>query len=339
MELTSSIYVAGHTGLVGSALVRELARQGYVNLITAEAAACDLREQQAVRDFFAQRRPEYVIIAAARVGGIWANATFPAEFAYDNMMIAANLMQAAYQHGVKKLLFLGSSCIYPKHAPQPLTEDSLLGGYLEPTNQAYAVAKIAGITLAQSYARQYGSRFICAMPTNLYGPGDRFDLKQGHVIPALINRMVTASTTGAPQVTVGGTGRAYREFLHVDDCARALIHLMHHYEGPDIINVGTGVDISIYDLAHMIARKVGYAGSIVWDATFPDGTPRKLLDIRKLSALGWRAQMDLEQGLSETIAWYYENYVTQKNSLSQGDSSSRAGIAYGGDDRLKVHLG
>jgi GDP-L-fucose synthase len=307
MERSSKIYVAGHRGLAGSAILRRLDAEGCADIRTVPSSAMDLRDQAAVNSFFADTRPEYVFLAAARVGGILANSERPAEFIYDNLMIQANVMHAAHVHGVKKLLFLGSSCIYPKYAPQPIAEDSLLTGALEPTNEAYAVAKIAGIKMCQSYRRQYGDRFISLMPTNLYGPGDNFDAESSHVIPALIRKFVEAKKAASPSVIIWGTGRPRREFLHVDDLADACIFLMDNYDAPEIINVGAGRDISIAELAQMIKELTGYAGDIVYDTTKPDGTPRKLLDVSRMTAMGWSPKVTLRQGLADTVRWYMDN--------------------------------
>lgn len=304
MNRNSKIYVAGHQGLVGSALIRKLTSLGYTHLVTRTFAECDLRNQQAVTAFFEQERPEYVFLAAAKVGGIHANETRPAEFIYDNLAIELNVLHAAYKYNVKKLLFLGSSCIYPRDAQQPLEESSLLTGPLEPTNAPYALAKISGIAMCQAYNKQYGTNFISAMPTNLYGPGDSFDIMQAHVIPALIAKFCGAVARKKDEVVVWGTGNVYREFLFVDDCADALVFLMQHYTSSDIINIGTGRDIKVQELIYMLAQLTGFTGRIIWDATFPDGTPRKRLDVAKLHALGWHAQVELEQGLKTTITWY-----------------------------------
>lgn len=301
------IYVAGHRGLVGGAIVRRLQADGFSNIVTATSRELDLRNQAAVRGFFADRRPEYVFLAAAKVGGILANDSYPAEFIYDNLMIEANVIDAAYRNGSKKLLFLGSTCIYPKLAPQPLKEEYLLSGPLEPTNEWYAVAKIAGIKLCQAYHRQYGAQFISAMPTNLYGPGDNFDLEKSHVMPALIRKFHEAKTAGAPSVVVWGTGKPLREFLHVDDCARAAVFLMVNYDRPDIVNIGTGTDISIGNLAQLVKKVVGYTGEIVFDAGKPDGTPRKLVDVSRITGLGWRPEIGLEEGVADAYRWFLDN--------------------------------
>ncbi len=304
MDKTSKIYVAGHRGLVGSAILRRLQAEGYTNLVVRTRQELDLTNQAAVERFFAQERPEYVFLAAAKVGGILANATYPADFIRDNLLIQTHVIDAAYRHGAKKLLFLGSSCIYPKYAPQPMKEEHLLTGPLEPTNEAYAVAKIAGIKMAQAYRRQYGFNAISLMPTNLYGPGDNFDLQTSHVLPALIRKFHEAKERGDRPVVVWGTGKPRREFLHVDDLADAAVFLMQHYDEEQIINVGVGEDISIAELAALIKRIVGYEGKIVYDTSKPDGTPRKLLDVSRLFALGWRPKISLEEGIRQTYAWF-----------------------------------
>ena len=309
MNKEAKIYVAGHRGLVGSAIVRKLRQEGFSNLLTATSKELDLREQAATRDFFAQQRPDYVFLAAARVGGILANNSYPADFIYQNLMIEANVIESARLSGVSKLLCLGSTCIYPKMAPQPLKEEYLLTGPLEPTNEWYAVAKIAGIKMCQAYQRQYGSKFISAMPTNLYGPEDNFDLESSHVMPALIRKFHEAKAVNAPTVTVWGTGKPLREFLHVDDCAEACLYLMEHYDGEGIVNIGVGEDISIADLARLIGEAVGYQGEIVYDASKPDGTPRKLVDVSKINGLGWRAGISLDVGVRSTYQWFLENEV------------------------------
>lgn len=306
----STIYVAGHQGLVGSALVRCLRDHGYRRILGRPRAELDLEDQHAVQAFFEAERPEYVFLAAARVGGILANQTHPADFIRSNLAIQLNVVEAAYRTGVRKLLFLGSSCIYPKLAPQPIREESLLGGPLEPTNEPYAVAKIAGITLCQSYNRQYGTNYISVMPTNLYGPGDRFDLENSHVLPALIRRFHEARESGAEAVTLWGTGAARREFLHVDDMARACLLLMERYDSSEIINIGCGADLTIADLADLVRRVVGYEGEIRYDRSRPDGTPRKLLDITRLRALGWAPSIPLEQGIRETYEWFRAHVVS-----------------------------
>jgi GDP-L-fucose synthase len=307
MRHDAKIYIAGHRGLVGSAIVRALGRAGFANLLVRTRAQCDLTDQRAVREMFAAERPDYVFLAAARVGGIHANETYPAQFIYENLAIQNHIVEAAHRHGTRKLLFLGSSCIYPKHAPQPIPEDSLLAGPLEPTNQWYAVAKIAGIKLCQAFRRQYGFDAISLMPTNLYGPGDNFDLENSHVLPALLRKLHEAKLAGAASATVWGTGSPRREFLHVDDLAEACLFLMERYSGEEIINVGCGSDLTIRELAELARRVVGFAGEIVFDAAKPDGTPRKLLDVGRLTALGWTPRIGLEQGVLETYRWYLEN--------------------------------
>jgi GDP-L-fucose synthase len=297
------IWIAGHRGMVGAALLRRLA-DAPCELVTAGRDRVDLRRQAEVEDWLAETRPDAAIVAAATVGGILANASRPADFLYDNLMIQANIAEAAWRTGMKKLLLLGSSCIYPKLAPQPLTEDALLTGPLEPTNEWYAVAKIAGIKLAQAYRRQHGCDFIAAMPTNLYGPEDNFDLMSSHVVPALLVKIDRARASGAETVEIWGSGKPRREFLHVDDAADALVHLLQHYSGHEHVNVGTGSDLTIAELAETIARVVGYEGRFVYDPSKPDGTPRKLLDVSRLAALGWRARIGLEDGLRQTYDWY-----------------------------------
>lgn len=306
MQPDSKIYVAGHRGLVGSALVRRLQADGYQTLLTRTSSELDLRDQQAVDMFFAQERPDYVFLSAAKVGGILANNTYRAEFIYDNLMMACNVIHAAHRHGVKKLLFLGSSCIYPKLAPQPMKEEYLLSGELEPTNEPYAIAKIAGIKLCEAYRDQYGSNFLAVMPTNLYGPNDNFDLESSHVLPALIRKFHEAKQQNAPFVEVWGMGSPRREFLHVDDLAIACIYLMNCYDGRELVNIGTGEDISIKDLAMLIKDVVGYNGELKFDTSKPDGTPRKLLDISKLNALGFHHKIDLKDGITSTYQWFVE---------------------------------
>ncbi|MBI0446534.1 GDP-L-fucose synthase [Deinococcus sp. DB0503] len=306
MEKSSKIYVAGHRGMVGSAVVRRLQAEGYTDIITRSSKELDLRDQAAVFDFFAVERPDIVVLAAARVGGILANSTYPAQFLYDNLMIAANVIHAAHENGVTKLLNLGSSCIYPRLAPQPLQESALLTGPLEETNRAYAVAKIAAIELCDHYRAQYGDDFISAMPTNLYGPGDNFDLEGSHVLPALLRKMVEAKEKGAPQVEVWGSGRPMREFLYADDLADACLFLLRHVSAPGPINVGTGQDLSIRELAELIRDVVGYTGELVFDPSKPDGTPRKLMDVSRLAALGWTARTGLREGIEKTLAWYLQ---------------------------------
>jgi len=306
MEKTAKIYVAGHKGLVGSALVRALQAEGYTNLLCRTSRELDLTRQSAVEHFFHTERPDYVFLAAARVGGIWANSTRPAEFIYQNLMIETNIIQAAKETGVKKLLFLGSSCIYPKLAPQPLKEEYLLTGPLEPTNQAYALAKIAGIELCHSYNIQYGTDFISVMPTNLYGINDNFDLEFSHVLPALIRKFHEAKTGGKEKVVLWGTGQPVREFLHVDDLASACLFLMERHSGSDIVNIGCGAGLTIRELAGMIQEIVGFAGEIVFDADKPDGTPMKLLDISRLTNMGWQPRISLRDGIAATYRWWVQ---------------------------------
>ena len=307
MNASDSIFVAGHNGLVGSALCRALAARGLRNIVTRSRSELDLRDRRAVDAFFAGTTPALVFLAAAKVGGILANDTYPAQFLTENLEIQTNVIDAAYRHGARKLCFLGSSCIYPKLAAQPIAESALLTGPLEPTNEWYAIAKIAGIKTCQAYAKQYGFNAISAMPTNLYGPGDNFDLETSHVVPGLLRKFHTAATERLDSVTVWGTGNPRREFLHVDDLADALCFLMERYDSPAIINVGVGKDVSIRELAGMIADVTGFEGRIEFDATRPDGTPRKLLDVSKLNALGWRARISLAEGIRSTHAWYLEH--------------------------------
>lgn len=309
------VYVAGHTGMVGSAIYRRLAKRGYD--VAIAPLRVDLRDQKASHELMEQIHPDWVFLAAAKVGGIRANNTYPAEFIYDNLMIQTNVIHAAYICGVKKLLFLGSSCIYPKLAPQPMKEEYLLSGHLEPTNEPYATAKIAGIKLAQSYNRQYGANFISVMPTNLYGPHDNFDLENSHVIPALLRKTHEAKIAGAKLVEVWGTGKPKREFLHVDDLADACVFLMEHYDSGDIINIGTGVDITLGDLAMLIKDLLGYRGDIRFNPGMPDGTPRKLLDVSRLKALGWRHSFSLKEGLRATYRWYLENEDRLRKKTAQ----------------------
>jgi GDP-L-fucose synthase len=297
MDLASKIYVAGHRGMVGSAIMRKLQSEGYTNIITRTSAALDLRDQAAVNAFFTQEQPEYIFLAAAKVGGIHANNSYRAEFIYDNLMIEANVIHAAYQHGVKKLMFLGSSCIYPKMAPQPLKEEALLTGLLEESNEPYAIAKITGIKLCEAYRAQYGCNFISVMPTNLYGPNDNYDLNNSHVLPALMRKMIVAKQTNAPAVEIWGSGSPRREFLYADDLADACYFLMQEYNDPSFVNIGTGVDVTIKELTLLIKDIVGYNGAVTHDTTKPDGTPRKLMDVSKLKALGWEASTSLEQGI------------------------------------------
>ena len=307
MNNDSKVFVAGHRGLVGSAIVRRLRAQGCTNLIVRTRDELDLRNQSQVDRFFQEHRPEYVFLAAAKVGGIYANSTYPADYIRDNLLIQTNVIDAAYRSNVRKLLFLGSSCIYPKHAPQPMVEECLLTGPLEPTNEWYAVAKIAGLKMCQAYRAQYGFNAISVMPTNLYGPGDNFDLQNSHVLPALIRKMHTAKATGSPVVEVWGTGTPRREFLHVDDLADACVRLMEIYDDPMPINVGWGEDITIADLVRLIAEIVGFEGEVRYDTSKPDGTPRKLLDVSRLRALGWSPKISLREGIAQTYRWYVEN--------------------------------
>jgi GDP-L-fucose synthase len=303
MDKKAKIYVAGHTGLVGSALARALQAQGFTNIITRSFEELDLRNQQAVYDFFATEKPNYVFLAAAKVGGIVANATYPAEFIYDNVAIALHVIDAAYRSQVKKLLFLGSSCVYPRECPQPIKEEYLLSSRLESTNEPYAIAKITGLSLCAAYNRQYGTNFIVGMPTNLYGPFDNFNLQTSHVIPALVRKCMEAKQDGKNEVVVWGTGTPLREFLFVDDLADACIFLMEHYTGNEPVNIGTGTDITIKDLAELIKQLVGFHGAIVFDTSKPDGTPRKILNSDKLNTLGWHAPTSLRDGLEKTITW------------------------------------
>lgn len=302
MEKSSKIYVAGHRGMVGSAIVKELRDRGYPNLILRTSNELDLRDQQAVQHFFTTEKPEYVFLAAAKVGGILANNTYRADFLYENLMIESNIIHQSYVHNVKKLLFLGSSCIYPKMAPQPLKEEYLLSGYLEPTNEPYAIAKIAGIKLCENYRSQYGCDFISAMPTNLYGPNDNYDLNSSHVIPALLRKFHEAKIKNSPEVTVWGSGKPLREFLHVNDLANACLFLMLNYSGHQFVNIGTGEDLSIKDLAHLIKKITAFEGLISFDTAKPDGTPRKLMDVSRLTSLGWKYTIGLEKGLEKVYA-------------------------------------
>jgi len=301
MEQNAKIYIAGHRGMVGSGLERKLRKEGYNNIVTRTSAELDLRNQQAVNEFFVKEKPTYVILAAAKVGGIHANNSYKAEFIYDNLMIEANIIHAAYLNKVSKLLFLGSSFIYTKMAPQPLKEDYLLSGYLEPTNQPYAIAKIAGIEMCDSYRAQYGCNFISAMPTNLYGTNDNYHPENSHVLPALIRRIVLAKKNNEPNVTIWGTGTPRREFLHVDDLADACYFLLQNYQEKGIVNIGYGTDISIKELAKLIVEAVNYKGQLVFDTTKPDGTPRKLMDLSKINNLGWRPSIELKSGIIKTI--------------------------------------
>ena len=307
MKPDALIFVAGHRGLVGSAILRHLQIAGYGNLLIRDSHDLDLRNQGAVNAFFAAHRPEYVFLTAAKVGGILANDSYPADFLRDNLSIQTNVIDAAYRHGAHKLLFLGSSCIYPKHAPQPMPEDCLLTGPLEPTNEWYAIAKIAGLKMVQAYRRQYGFDAISAMPTNLYGPGDNFDAKNSHVLPALMRKFHIAKAASSAEVEIWGTGTPRREFLHVDDLADACLFLMHNYSDEKPLNVGRGCDMSIRELADAVASTVGYSGTLRFDTSKPDGTPRKLLDISNLTTLGWKAKIPLEEGLKQTYHWFLDN--------------------------------
>jgi GDP-L-fucose synthase len=301
MEKQAKIYVAGHRGMVGSAILRGLRQRGYDNIIFRKSADLDLRDQTAVADFFRKERPDYVFLAAAKVGGILANNTYRADFLYENLMIQNNVIHSAYKNGVKKLMFLGSSCIYPKLAPQPLVEDALLTGLLEETNEPYAIAKIAGIKMCDAYRAQYGCNFISVMPTNLYGPNDNYDLQNSHVLPALIRKFLTAKKNGDPSVILWGTGSPLREFLHADDLADACLFLMDKFDAAGFVNIGTGVDLPIRELAEIVKETVGFTGEIVLDATKPDGTPRKLMDVSKLLNLGWQHKIDLKDGIKMVV--------------------------------------
>lgn len=316
MQITDDarIFVAGHAGLVGSAIMRRLQREGYRNLLTATIGQLDLRDQAAVNYYFKANQPELVFLVAGTVGGIWANSTRPAEFIYDNMMIHATVVHAAHLYKTRKLLYLGSSCIYPRECPQPIKEEYLLSGYLEPTNEPYAIAKIAGIKLCQSYRRQYGCDFISAMPTNLYGPGDNFDLTSSHVVPALIRKFHDARVEGREEVVIWGTGLPRREFLHVDDLADACLFIMREYDGDTHINVGTGEDLTIHELAELVREVVYPEARLAFDTTKPDGTPRKLLDVSRLHALGWRHSVPLGEGIASTYRWFLDH----QSSLRRG---------------------
>ncbi|MDX1956013.1 MAG: GDP-L-fucose synthase [Chitinophagaceae bacterium] len=307
MNNQSKIYIAGHRGMVGSAIHRRLQQEGFTHFVTRTSAELDLRNQEAVADFFAKEKPEYVFLAAAKVGGIVANNTYRAEFLYDNLMIQSNVIHEAYKNGVKKLMFLGSSCIYPKLAPQPLKEEYLLTGLLEPTNEPYAIAKIAGIKMCEAYRAQYGCNFISVMPTNLYGLNDNYDLKNSHVLPAMLRKFHEAKTEGKPYVELWGTGSPKREFLHADDMAAACVYLMKNYNEAGFLNIGTGEDLSIKELAEMIKEITGYTGEIKWDTTRPDGTPRKLMDVSRLHSLGWKASIGLREGIA---AVYKEKFLS-----------------------------
>jgi GDP-L-fucose synthase len=324
VDKQARIYVAGHAGLVGSAIVRLLEAEGFTNILTAKRQQLDLRDQAEVSHWFKANRPEYVFLVAGTVGGIMANSTRPAEFIYDNMMIHGTVVHASHLYGVKKLLYLGSSCIYPRHATQPITEEQLLTGPLEPTNQWYAVAKIAGIKLCQAYRQQYGSDFISAMPTNLYGPHDNFDLTSGHVLPALIRKFHDAKATGATEVEIWGSGSPMREFLHVDDLASACLHLMRHYSDDIHINVGTGVDLSIRELAEKIRALVYPKAALRFDTSRPDGTPRKMLDVSRLEATGWKPTIDLDTGLRETYQWFLDQEAANVTMRGIGSLAAAA---------------
>ena len=307
MKLSAKIYVAGHNGMVGSAICRELINKGYNNLIFKSSKELDLRNQQSVQNFFEKQSPEYVFLSAAKVGGILANSTYKADFIYDNLMIQNNVINSSYNYGVKKLLFLGSSCIYPKMSEQPIKEDYLLSGYLESSNEPYAIAKIAGLKLCQYYKEQYGCDFISLMPTNLYGINDNFDLNNSHVLPALIRKFHEAKIDKKPFVELWGSGTPMREFLYVDDLAEASVFLMKNYSDSSLVNVGTGKDLSILDLATKIKDIIGFSGEIKWDTSKPDGTPKKLLDVSKINNLGWRAKTSLSEGIKRTYSWYVQN--------------------------------
>ena len=304
MEKDDSIFIAGHRGLVGSAIHRKLSAEGFRRLLTRTRAELDLTNRPAVDEFFVREKPAVVVMAAARVGGIKANNDEPVEFLLENLQIQNNIVHAAHENGVRKLLFLGSSCIYPKLAPQPIPESALLGGPLEQTNEAYAIAKIAGIKLCQAYAREYGAIFISAMPTNLYGPNDNFDLEKSHVLAALLRKAHEAKESGASQIVAWGSGEPRREFLHVDDLASACLFLLQNYDSPEIINIGTGTDLTIRELAELICEVVGFDGELIWDRSQPDGTPRKLLDISKIRSLGWQAKIPLREGIVRTYDWF-----------------------------------
>lgn len=307
MEKTAKIFVAGSNGMVGSAIVRELQKSGFQNLLLTNSKELDLRNQADVAAFFEVNKPDFVFLAAAKVGGIHANNIYPAQFLYENMMIQNNVIHHAHLNNVKKLLFLGSSCIYPKYAEQPIREDSLLTGTLEPTNEAYAIAKISGVEMCKFYKKQYGSNFISAMPTNLYGINDNFDLNNSHVLPALLRKFIEAKNNNANEVSIWGSGAPKREFLYVDDLAKACLFLMLNYNEPETINIGTGEDLSIKELALLIKKTVGFDGNLVFDASKPDGTPRKLLDVSKINAIGWKHETALEEGINKTLSWLKEN--------------------------------
>lgn len=320
VDSRSRIFVAGHRGLVGAAIVRALRAANCENLLLAGREVVDLRDQRAVDGFFSSHKPEYVFLAAAKVGGILANSSYPADFLYDNLAIQSNVIDASFRHAAKKLLFLGSSCIYPRMTPQPIREEYLLTGALEPTNEAYAIAKIAGIRMCQAYSRQHGFRAISLMPANLYGPGDNFNLRDSHVLPALFRKFTEAIQSAASEVTIWGTGSPRREFLHVDDLADAALFLMRTWDSPELINVGTGVDHTIQEVAEMVRRLTGYRGKLKFDPSKPDGTPRKLLDNSRLTELGWKARIPLEQGLTQTLLWYQENRESARHAQEEMES-------------------
>jgi len=311
MDKQDKIFIAGHRGMVGSAIIRKLNAEGFTNIVTRTSKELDLKEQAAVRDFFAKEKPDHVVLAAAKVGGIHANNVYRAQFLYENLMIESNVIHSSHENGVKKLLFLGSSCIYPKMAPQPLKEESLLSGILEQTNEPYAIAKIAGIKLAESYRRQYGCNYISAMPTNLYGPNDNYDLNNSHVLPALIRKFHTAKVTNAPSVEVWGTGSPMREFLHVDDLADACFYLLQNYNDEMFVNIGTGEDLTIKALAEMIKDIVGYTGELKWNTEKPDGTPRKLMDVSRLHNMGWKHRIGLREGITSVYAEFAKSELAR----------------------------
>jgi len=311
MEKNSKIYIAGHRGMVGSAIMRKLMSEGFNNIVTRRSSELDLRNQEAVTAFFAEEKPEYVFLAAAKVGGIQANNIYRGQFIYENLMIQNNVIHQSHVNGVKKLMFLGSSCIYPKMAPQPLKEDALLTGTLEPTNQPYAIAKIAGIEMCDAYRSQYGADYISVMPTNLYGPNDNYDLNNSHVLPALIRKFHEATVNGHEEVTVWGSGTPMREFLHADDLADACVFLMHHYSAAGFVNIGTGTDVTIKELAEIIGKTVGFTGKIVWDSSKPDGTPRKLMDVSKLHNMGWKHRIELHEGIASVYAEVKDSMMEQ----------------------------
>jgi len=311
MDKQDKIFIAGHRGMVGSAIIRKLNAEGFTNIVTRTSKELDLKEQAAVRDFFAKEKPDHVVLAAAKVGGIHANNVYRAQFLYENLMIESNVIHSSHENGVKKLLFLGSSCIYPKMAPQPLKEESLLSGILEQTNEPYAIAKIAGIKLAESYRRQYGCNYISAMPTNLYGPNDNYDLNNSHVLPALIRKFHTAKVTNAPSVEVWGTGSPMREFLHVDDLADACFYLLQNYNDEMFVNIGTGEDLTIKALAEMIKDIVGYTGELKWNTEKPDGTPRKLMDVSRLHNMGWKHRIGLREGITSVYAEFAKSELAK----------------------------